>query len=73
LAESNPSSPPAFLDKIQQAKAWSEKFGRPVHFGEFGAFTKADQESRARYYAAFREALGRGGHRLGDLGLEIRF
>jgi endoglucanase len=54
---SNPSGPGAFLPKIQKARVWSEEFGRPVHFGEFGAYTKADQESRARYYAAMREAL----------------
>jgi len=60
-AESNPSGPHAFLSKIQQAKAWSEKYGRPVHFGEFGAFTRADQESRAHYYAAFRQALDAAG------------
>ena len=60
-AASNPSGPHAFLGKIQQAKAWSEKCGRPVHFGEFGAFTKADQTSRAHYYAAFRQALDAAG------------
>jgi endoglucanase len=59
--ENNPSSPKPFLAKIQKAKAWSEKWGRPVHFGEFGAFTKADQESRARYYAAMRQALDAAG------------
>jgi len=59
--ESNPSGPHAFLSKIQQAKAWSEEFGRPVHFGEFGAFTKADQASRARYYGAFRQTLDAAG------------
>jgi endoglucanase len=57
-SDSNPSSARAFVHKIQQAKAWSEEFGRPVHFGEFGAYTKADQESRAHFYAAFRQALG---------------
>jgi endoglucanase len=60
-AASNPSSPHAFMHKIQLAKAWSEKFGRPVHFGEFGAFTKADQESRAHFYGAFRQALDAAG------------
>ena len=60
-AGSNPSSPQAFLSKIQKAKAWSEEFGRPVQFGEFGAFTKADQESRAHYYAAMRQALDAAG------------
>jgi endoglucanase len=60
-ADSNPSSPRAFLPKIQKAKAWSEEFGRPVHFGEFGAYTKADQESRAHYYEAMRQALDAAG------------
>jgi endoglucanase len=58
---SNPSSPAAFTAKIQKAKAWSEKYGRPVHFGEFGAYTKADQESRAHFYNAFRQALDAAG------------
>jgi endoglucanase len=53
----NPSSPKAFLSKIAAAKAWSDKWGRPIHFGEFGALSKADQPSRAKYYAAMRQAL----------------
>jgi len=57
----NPSSPEAFRRKISQAKTWSEEYGRPIHFGEFGAFTKADQASRTRYYAAFRQALDEAG------------
>ncbi len=53
----NPSSPMAFDGLVEKAKAWSQRFGRPIHFGEFGAYTKADQQSRARYYAAFRQAM----------------
>ncbi len=60
-ADGNPSGPRAFLPKIQTAKAWSEEFGRPVHFGEFGAYTTADQESRAHYYEAMRQALDAAG------------
>jgi endoglucanase len=60
-ADSNPSGPRAFLPKIQRAKAWSEEFGRPVHFGEFGAYTTADQESRVHYYEAWRQALDAAG------------
>jgi endoglucanase len=56
-AASNPSGPMAFRATIQKARVWSEKFGRPVHFGEFGAFTKADQISRAHYYAVMRQEL----------------
>jgi endoglucanase len=59
--ERNPSGPKAFLDVIKEAKEWSEYYGRPIHFGEFGAFTKADAQSRARYYRAFREAAEQAG------------
>jgi endoglucanase len=56
-AEENPSGPIAFERKIKLAKAWSDYYGRPVHLGEFGAYTKADAKSRANYYAAMRRAL----------------
>jgi endoglucanase len=53
---SNPSSKRAFQGAIEQAREWSEYYGRPVHVGEFGCFTAADGASRAHYYQAFREA-----------------
>jgi hypothetical protein len=56
-AEKNPSGPIAFEAKIKLARAWSDYYGRPVHLGEFGAFTKVDAESRANFYAAMRRAL----------------
>jgi endoglucanase len=59
--ESNPCSPHAFRVQIDKAKEWSEKNDRPIHFGEFGAFTKGDPESRARYYGSFRKALDEAG------------
>ncbi len=46
----------AFQAAIDQAREWSEYYGRPVHVGEFGCFTTADPASRAHYYRAFREA-----------------
>jgi len=52
----NPSSPLAFVDKLKYVHAWSDFYGRPVHLGEFGAYTKADQQSRVNFYAAFRRA-----------------
>jgi len=58
-AEKNPSSPIAFEGKIKLAHEWSDYYGRPVHMGEFGSYTKADPASRARFYAAFRHALDR--------------
>jgi endoglucanase len=53
-AEKNPGGPVAFEGKIKLARAWSDYYGRPVHFGEFGCFTKADPVSRANFYSAFR-------------------
>jgi endoglucanase len=52
----NPSSPLAFTDKFKYIRAWSDYYGRPVHLGEFGAYTKADEQSRANFYSAFRRA-----------------
>lgn len=57
LMATNPSSPRAFRGVVEQAKEWSEYYGRPVHMGEFGAYERADAESRARFYKSFREAL----------------
>jgi endoglucanase len=59
--EKNPSSPRAFLGVIQEAREWSEYYGRPIHFGEFGCYTKADPKSRAQYYRHFREAAEKAG------------
>ena len=55
--ERNPSSPAAFTDKLKFARAWSDYYGRPMHVGEFGCYVSADPESRARFLAAFRQAL----------------
>ena len=53
-ADKNPSSATAFADKLKYVSAWSDFYGRPAHLGEFGAFTKADAQSRANFYEAFR-------------------
>jgi len=50
----NPSSPLAFTGKLKYVRAWSDFYGRPVHIGEFGAYVKADEQSRANFYSAFR-------------------
>jgi endoglucanase len=55
-AGKNPSSPIAFEEKLKYCRAWSDYYGRPVHLGEFGAYTRADEQSRANFYAAFRRA-----------------
>jgi len=59
--ELNPSSPRAFRHVIEQAKEWSDYFGRPIHMGEFGAYSAADLESRVRFYKSMREALDAAG------------
>jgi endoglucanase len=46
---------------IEEAKEWSEYYGRPIHIGEFGCFTKADPVSRANYYRTFRELADKAG------------
>jgi endoglucanase len=56
-AEKNPSGAIAFVNRLKFARAWSDYYGRPVHIGEFGCYIKADPDSRARFYAAFRRAL----------------
>ncbi len=58
---SNPSSPIAFGAALEQAREWSEHYGRPVHLGEFGCYMTADTESRAHYYRAVRETAERVG------------
>ena len=55
-AGKNPSSPLAFTDKFKFLRAWSDYYGYPVHLGEFGAYIKADSQSRANFYEAFRRA-----------------
>lgn len=52
----NPSSPIAFTEKLKYIRDWSDYYGRPVHLGEFGAYTKADEPSRVNFYTAFRKA-----------------
>lgn len=60
-AAENPSSPLAFNARLQAARAWSERTGRPVHLGEFGCYQTAPADSRVRYYRAMREAAERAG------------
>jgi endoglucanase len=52
----NPCSPRIVQGVVDKAREWSEYYGRPIHFGEFGCFTMADPVSRVNYYRTFREA-----------------
>lgn len=53
----NPCHPEAFRKLIRVAREWSDRNHRPIHFGEFGCYTQADVESRARFHTEFRRAL----------------
>jgi endoglucanase len=55
-AAQNPSSPLAFAEKLKYVHDWADYYGRPVHLGEFGAYTRADEQSRVNFYTAFRKA-----------------
>ena len=55
-ADKNPCGPMAFTGKFKFLRAWSDYYGYPVHLGEFGAYIKADAQSRANFYSAFRRA-----------------
>lgn len=52
----NPCGPAVFEALLDEATAWSKRFGRPIHIGEFGAYRKADPTSRERYVRDFRRA-----------------
>lgn len=60
LAE-NPCSSNSFDGAFQFARAWSDYYGRPVHVGEFGAYSRGDAASRARFYREMRESMDRNG------------
>lgn len=56
-AERNPCSHRVFQHAVSCTREWSEYFGRPVHFGEFGAFIEADPDSRVRFCRAARKLI----------------
>jgi hypothetical protein len=59
--ESNPCSEGLHKEIVAQAKSWSDYYGRPIHFGEFGAIIEADVESRANFLRSFRNAFEEAG------------
>jgi len=60
LAE-NPCSSNSFDQAFRLARAWSDYYGRPLHVGEFGAYSKSDPDSRERFYREMRESMDRQG------------
>ncbi|MFC4808576.1 glycoside hydrolase family 5 protein [Paenibacillus sp. GCM10023250] len=60
-AETNPAGPNAIVSAFDKVDAWAKEHRRPVWLGEFGAYSKADMPSRARWTAFVRgEAEKRG-------------
>lgn len=53
--DKNPSSRAAFEPKLKLARDWGAHYGRPIHVGEFGAFTTADPMSRGNFYRELRQ------------------
>ncbi|MEX0647717.1 MAG: glycoside hydrolase family 5 protein [Balneolaceae bacterium] len=43
-------------EEFDTAKEWADEHGRPLHLGEFGAFERADDESRELWTTYIREA-----------------
>lgn len=48
-ATENPCSMKSIERALDEARGWSDYFGRPIHLGEFGSNRVADQASRNRY------------------------
>lgn len=48
-AATNPAGPRPIREALDFAREWSQRFGRPVHLGEFGAYQAGDEASRRRY------------------------
>lgn len=47
--EGTPAEEKAVTKDLDKAAAWGEKHNRPIYVGEFGAYSKADMDSRARW------------------------
>lgn len=60
-ADRNPSGPRAIQEWVRLAQAWSVSQGRPVYMADWGCRQSLEAASRARYYAAWREALDKAG------------
>ncbi len=51
----------AIAQDLDKASAWGKEHNRPIYLGEFGAYEKADMESRARWTQTVRELAGQRG------------
>lgn len=55
----NPCSSKAYTARMERVAAWAREQGCSIYLGEFGAYTKADPDSRARYYSEMRKTAER--------------
>lgn len=56
-----PEEQRAIIDHFEEAQAWSRQYNRPLFLGEFGAYDRADMDSRARWTSfVTRQAEERG-------------
>lgn len=61
LWKGSPGEASAVRSALDRAERWGQQNNRPIFLGEFGAYSKADMDSRARYTAfVAREADQRG-------------
>ncbi len=59
--ETNPAGPNSIVEAFDKVDNWAKEHHRPIWLGEFGAYSKADMLSRARWTAFVRkEAEKRG-------------
>jgi len=54
-AERNPAGPAPIRASFDEVVAWAEKRGLPLWLGEFGAYSKADMQSRVNWTTFVRE------------------
>lgn len=55
--ELNPCNARLLRAQAEAAREWSEYYGRPVYFADWGCDARIDASSRARYYEAWRTVL----------------
>ena len=60
------------MHDFAKAAAWAKKNDRPLLLGEFGAYSAADMDSRARWTRAVAREAEKNGFRLGLLGVRLR-
>jgi endoglucanase len=54
-ASSNPAGPAPIRASFDEVAAWAAKQGVPLWLGEFGAYSKADMQSRINWTTFIRE------------------